>query len=57
MQKATDAYYKAFGKLHPQPYGYDQDRLAELVEEAVEAGRPFPDDFDFHADLPPDADA
>ncbi|MFN7664342.1 MAG: hypothetical protein ACK5W4_05505 [Inhella sp.] len=55
LKAAVEAYFEAFGKLNPWPACYDNDTLAERLEAAVAEGKPFPDDFDFHSDLPPDA--
>ena len=57
LSKAANAYGEAFNKPSPEPYGWDDDRLAEVLEEAVAAGKPIPDDFDFHAGIPPEANA
>lgn len=55
--RAIEAYEKAFGKANPEPMGWDDDRLAEVLEEAVASGKPIPDDFDFHSGIPPEAHA
>jgi hypothetical protein len=54
---AAKAYEQAFAQPIPEPMGYDDDRLAELLEEAVAAGKPIDPDADLHAGIPPEANA
>lgn len=52
---ARIAYREKFGTFGPFPHGIDTEKIAQVLERAVEAGKPVDDDFDWWADLPPDA--
>lgn len=55
IETAQAAYWRAFGRLPPEPWGVSDDAIAEALERAVAAGRQIADDFDWWADMPPDA--
>lgn len=55
LEAATVAYFHAFKVLPPQPFAISDDRLAEVLEEAVHAGEPIPENFDWWSHLPPEA--
>lgn len=55
IETAETAYITAFRMQPPRPYAISDDRLAEVLEQAVVDGKPIPDSFDWWADLPPDA--
>lgn len=57
LETAQAAYFAAFFVPAPQPWGVDDDRLAAVLEQAIAAGRPVADDFDWWASLPPGAAA
>lgn len=57
LYDAVDAYVRAFGVPSPEPFGIDDDALADELEKAVAGGQPIGPDFDWWARLPPDADA
>lgn len=57
LQIAQNAYAAAFRAMPPEPWGIDDDRLAEVIEQAVALGQPIDPDFDWWDYLPPDADA
>ncbi len=54
---AVIAYFEAFCAMPPHPYGINEERINEVLEAAVAAGEPIPDNFDWWSDLPPDANA
>lgn len=55
LHQASVAYVARFKVLPPQPFAISNDYLAEELEKAVDAGRPIPRDFNWWANLPPDA--
>lgn len=55
LETAQAAYIRAFGELPPQPWGISDDVLADVIERAIVDGAPVPPDFDWWADMPPDA--
>lgn len=55
LETAQAAYIRAFGAMAPEPFGINDDRIAEVLELAIVEGQPVPADFDWWADLPPDA--
>ncbi len=55
IDAAIIAYVRAFKMLPPQPCAVSGERIAEVLEEAVDAGEPVPEDFDWWSHLPPDA--
>lgn len=57
LAEAAEAYYSAFGQPNPEPWGINDDALAEALESAVRVGQPIPEDYDWWEDLPPDASA
>lgn len=48
-------YIRTFDRAPPLPFGVSDQRQAEVLEAALREGRPVPADFDWWADLPPDA--
>lgn len=57
LDNAQDAYIEAFGRMPPQPWGVDDNRVAQVLEDAVTAGQSVPDAFDWWGDLPANAAA
>lgn len=57
VHAALEAYVRAFGVPSPEPFGIDDDTLADELEKAVASGKPIDPEFDWWAALPPDADA
>lgn len=55
LETAQAAYGVAFRLPPPEPFGIDDDRVAQVLEQAVADGKPVPDSFDWWADLPPNA--
>lgn len=55
IEKAQQAYFEAFGSPPPEPFGVDDDHVAEVLEKAVAAGRPVAASFDWWEAVPPDA--
>ncbi len=55
IEAAILAYSTAFKVFSPNPFGINDDALAEALENAVAAGKPIPEDFDWWSELPPDA--
>lgn len=55
LEAAQDAYFEAFGRMPPQPWGIDDNRVAQVLEDAVGAGVAVPDAFDWWGDLPSNA--
>jgi hypothetical protein len=55
LETAQAAYVRAFGVMPPEPWGVDDDRIAQVLEDAIATGRPVPESFDWWADLPPNA--
>ncbi len=55
LRTAIIAYSTAFKVFSPHPFGINDDALAEALENAVAAGKPIPEDFDWWSELPPDA--
>lgn len=55
LAEATEAYYRAFDRPNPEPWGVNDDVLAEALERAVRQGEAIPEDYDWWGDLPPDA--
>lgn len=52
LETAEAAYMVAFRVLPPQPFGIDDDRIAEVLEQAIVDGKPVPESFDWWAHLP-----
>lgn len=55
LEKAQEAYFNAFGKPPPEPYGVSDDTVAIVLEQALLNKKPIAPDFDFWAYLPPDS--
>lgn len=55
LETAQAAYFAAFKVASPEPWGVSDDHLAEVLENAIAAGRTVPEDFDFYAGMPPGA--
>lgn len=55
LETAQAAYVVAFGVMPPEPYGISENRLIDVIEQAVADGKPVDDGFDWFPDLPPDA--
>jgi hypothetical protein len=55
IETAIEAYNRTFKQAPPLPFGVHEDNLADALEQALAKGEPIPDDFDWYADLPPDA--
>lgn len=53
--EAADAYHEAFNQLPPEPFGVHDDTIAARLERAVRERRPIDPDYDWWADLPPNA--
>ena len=45
---ASSRYAERCGGPVPQPFGVPLDLIAEALEEALEAGSPLPDNFDWY---------
>jgi len=52
LNEAYAAYFKAFNLSPPEPFGVSDDGLACVLEDAVAQGKPVPEDFDWHPNLP-----
>ena len=48
-------YFDAFGVYMPQPFGISRPAVEEVVRAAIAKGEPIPAEYDWWADLPPDA--
>ena len=55
LETAQAAYFAAFKVAPPEPWGIDDQRLAEVLEQAIVDLQPVPESFDWWADMPPDA--
>jgi hypothetical protein len=55
LETAQAAYVKAFREPPPEPFGMNDERIAEVLEAAVAGGAPVPDSFDWWAHQPPNA--
>jgi len=55
LEVALTAYAHAFRRLPPEPYGVKDEFLATVLEHAVAAEKPIPDDFDWWPNRPDDA--
>jgi hypothetical protein len=53
LEDAQAAYALAFGVAPPEPWGVDDLRIAEVLEQAVNQRKPLPESFDWWAYLPP----
>lgn len=53
--ETVQRYIQTFDRAPPMPFGVGDQRLAEVLGAALREGRPVPADFDWWADLPPDA--
>lgn len=53
LEKAQAAYVKAFDVPPHQPFGPNDDVIADVLEAAVRDGKQVPDDFDWWAYVPP----
>lgn len=51
---AMQAYFEAFQVEPPMPIGIADERIAEVLMQAVERGEPLPEDYDWW-ELPPEA--
>lgn len=53
---ACERYNRRFGTSYGfPPFGVSDEFFVEVLEEALAADRPVPDDFDWYQHLPPDA--
>lgn len=48
-------YSERFNRPAPLPFGVSEDRIAEVLLQAMRDGEPVTDEFDWWADLPPGA--
>lgn len=48
-------YSERFNRPAPLPFGISEERIAEVLLQAIRDGEPVPDEFDWWADLPPGA--
>lgn len=55
LETAQVAYWRAFGVSPPEPWGVNDDRIAQVLEQAVADGRQVAESFDWWAELPPNA--
>lgn len=55
LQTAISAYVRTFKVSPPFPFGINEDTLSDALERAILDGRPVPANYDWYADLPPDA--
>lgn len=55
FETAQTAYFAAFKNMPPEPWGINDERITQVLEQAVADGKPVPDDFDWWANMPPDA--
>ncbi len=56
LKTARSAYLARFPDAAlPEPFEVNDEALARVLERAVADGQPVPPDFDWWADLPPDA--
>jgi hypothetical protein len=55
LSAAISAYFDAFRVVPLEPFGNNDRRRAEVLEQAVADGTPVPCEFDWWAYLPPDA--
>ena len=55
LSNAQVAYIEAFKLPPPEPFGINDEEAAQVLENAVASGAPVPDDFDWWAEMPPDA--
>lgn len=55
LETAQAAYVRAFGLPPPEPWGVNQDQVAQVLEQAVADGTPVAESFDWYPDMPPDA--
>jgi hypothetical protein len=57
LETAQAAYGIAFKQTPPEPFGINDDHLAQTLERAVASGHPIPESFDWWAEMPQDAKA
>jgi hypothetical protein len=55
LEIAQTAYMNTFRQLPPEPWGVNDDRIAEVLEQALVDGQPLPESFDWYPDMPDDA--
>ncbi|MFC7411467.1 hypothetical protein [Hydrogenophaga atypica] len=54
LDDAQAAYGLAFGLAPPEPWGVDDLRIAQVLEQAFFERTPLPESFDWWESLPPD---
>jgi hypothetical protein len=54
LETAQFAYVRAFGVEPPEPWGVDDERIAEVLERAIVDRKPVSASFDWWAHVPPD---
>lgn len=52
LEIAQLAYTNAFRQLPPEPWGVTDERIAEVLEQALVDGQPLPQSFDWYPDMP-----